>query len=444
MTRVTGTLHHVLGNAEAITEVWVRSARARGHGGGWLMETSARTPITDAHLSLDITPGPAILVAVAEGQPLEHIEIIVPDADSETLEHCITAAQGTSGRSAEVLDLLRQQIASDLSESAKAVTNSRAAASEAESSAHAAASSASEASRSADAAASADSSASEHEKHAASHATAAARSEKDAQSSASAASASATAAAGSAGKAKEEADRATGQARAASTSAGEAKANADRAEGVVDTVRWDADRLTVMGKTSPSLRGQKGDRGEPGGVRGVDIEGNDTDPVASGTKSLALGWGARAGGIYSSTVGSGSQASGDYSTAVGRRSDAGGIYTTSVGYGAQAGGSGSTAVGRDARVAAGHFQSTAIGASVVTTSSYQTRIGSPDSKYHVSLAGDVRLTQGPSRSDNATTKQYVDSAVAEARAFAETRAIVRQVTSPPSTHELGVLYVIPE
>ena len=55
---------------------------------------------------------------------------------------------------------------------------------------------------------------------------------------------------------------------AAATSAGrsatEASAHADRAEGIVDSVSWDDDRLTVAGKTSPSLRGPKGDRGAPG------------------------------------------------------------------------------------------------------------------------------------------------------------------------------------
>ena len=32
----------------------------------------------------------------------------------------------------------------------------------------------------------------------------------------------------------------------------------------MDSVSWDDDRLTVAGKTSPSLRGPKGDRGEQG------------------------------------------------------------------------------------------------------------------------------------------------------------------------------------
>ena len=57
-------------------------------------------------------------------------------------------------------------------------------------------------------------------------------------------------------------------AEAAATSAGrsatEASTHADRAESVVESVSWDDDRLTVAGKTSPSLRGPKGDRGEQG------------------------------------------------------------------------------------------------------------------------------------------------------------------------------------
>ena len=93
-----------------------------------------------------------------------------------------------------------------------------------------------------------------------------------------AAEASAASAAGSAESAGESAGRAESSAAgaaasesaagAAATSAGrsatEASTHADRAEGVVDSVSWDDDRLTVAGKTSPSLRGPKGDKGERG------------------------------------------------------------------------------------------------------------------------------------------------------------------------------------
>ena len=131
-------------------------------------------------------------------------------------------------------------------------------------SAAASAGSAGEAGESASSAASSAGAAESHAKRAGSHANEAGSHASAASESAKAAGASAGAAEGSAGDAKREADRATSQADAAEVSAGEAKANADRAEGVVDTVRWDDDRLTVAGKTSPSLRGPKGDMGEQG------------------------------------------------------------------------------------------------------------------------------------------------------------------------------------
>ena len=79
---------------------------------------------------------------------------------------------------------------------------------------------------------------------------------------------SAGAAAGRAESSAAEAAASESAAEASATSAGrsatEASAHADRAEGIVDSVSWDDDRLTVAGKTSPSLRGPKGDKGEPG------------------------------------------------------------------------------------------------------------------------------------------------------------------------------------
>lgn len=48
----------------------------------------------------------------------------------------------------------------------------------------------------------------------------------------------------------------------AAGSAESAKADADRAERVASTTSWSGDKLTVNGKTSPSLRGPKGDPGD--------------------------------------------------------------------------------------------------------------------------------------------------------------------------------------
>lgn len=262
--------------------------------------------------------------------------------------------------------------------------------------------------------------------------------------SADAAGKSATAAAGSASAAKTDAGKAATSATNASKSATSAKADADRAVGVVDSVQWNDDKLTVAGKTSPSLRGEKGD---PGGVRGFAIEGKGTDPQATGTNSLALGWGANAKGRRSSAMGYGAQAESDFSISIGDSAKAGGKQSVAAGDGAKAEGGRSTAVGAGARVAVEHEVSSAIGAYAATTAPNQTRIGNTDSSYHVSLAGDVRLTQEPSRDDNAATKKYVDGAVrdkadksyvdskdAEARALVGSRpAFFSGSGAPPSS-----------
>lgn len=392
MTRVTGTLHHVLGNAEAITEVWVRSARARGHGGGWLMKTSARTPITDAHLSLDIVPGPAILVAVAEGQPLEHIEIIVPDTESASLEICITAAQGTGGQTAEALDLLRQQIADDLGESAKAVTDSRAAANDAEASAQTAGSSASKAGQSATRAASSASMASASESRAAAHAGEAGAHASAAGESAKTAEASASAAADSAGTAKTQADRAADRASAAAVSATEAGQHADRAESIPEHVDWHGDRLMVMGKISPPLTGPRGERGPQG-------------------DSGASTWDAITGKPNVATRDDLTQQGLDYLNALHEKADK------------------------------SHQHRMADITDLPTVSDAPTR----NTLVKRSSTGTVRVAD-PAGPNNAANQGYVDrqdaATLAEAKALVDAR--VRLVSSLPSRPDPNVLYVIPE
>lgn len=226
MTRVQGDLKIITGTAEAVTEVWVRSKVSRPVPGGWLMTTNDRKPVFDGKVDLELLPGACVLVAVSSGLPGETVELIVPESGTASLEACIRAAEAAGDLERDALDELRVEIA-------KAIDGSVSAASAAAGSARAA------------------------------------KSDADrAQSSAEASSRSATSAAGSAS--------------AASKSATSAKADADRAANVAASTSWSGDKLTVNGKTSPSLKGpkgdpgEKGDRGEPG-YRGVD--GWATTPV---------------------------------------------------------------------------------------------------------------------------------------------------------------------
>lgn len=270
-------------------------------------------------------------------------------------------------------------------------------ASSASGSAAAAAGSASEAAVSASSAASSAATAESHAGRAGSHADQAGAHASAASESAKGASASAGAAAGDAGRAKQEADRAASQATAATESAGEAKGHADRAEGVVDSVRWDADRLTVMGKTSPSLRGPKGPKGEQGD------SGASTWDAITGKPDLAT---------RNDLINQGL----DYRNALQEKADKAHQHKMSditdlpkV----QSGGLPNTLAQRDN-----------IGRLLVNSAA------PPQQPYHV------------------THKKYVDekdaATLAEARALVETRPKIKLVTTPSAVLEDDVLYVIPE
>ena len=90
-------------------------------------------------------------------------------------------------------------------------------------------------------------------------------SETNAGNSASSASSSASSAASSASTATGAASTATGAASAAASSASDADSAATRAESVAESTHWQDDRLSVMGKLGPSLKGPKGDSGEGSG-----------------------------------------------------------------------------------------------------------------------------------------------------------------------------------
>lgn len=76
--------------------------------------------------------------------------------------------------------------------------------------------------------------------------------------------------------------RAEKSASAASTSASSAKADADRAANIASSTSWNGDRLTVNGKTSPSLRGPKGDPGTSGASTWDAVTGKPTTFPPSG------------------------------------------------------------------------------------------------------------------------------------------------------------------
>ena len=117
-----------------------------------------------------------------------------------------------------------------------------------------------------------------------SSAASAATSESSAKDSATAAKDSASSASSSASKAATSEQNAAKSASAAATSASSAKSDADRAATIANSTSWSGDKLTVNGKTSPSLTGPKGDQGPQGdpGPKGT-VEPGEVVPLPRGT-----------------------------------------------------------------------------------------------------------------------------------------------------------------
>lgn len=112
----------------------------------------------------------------------------------------------------------------------------------------------------------------------------AASSASGAKSSASAASSSASNAATSEKNAAKSASAAASSASQAAGSATSAKQDADRAATIAGSTSWNGDKLTVNGKTSPSLTGPRGDQG-PRGIQGPkgSVEPGEVVPLPRGT-----------------------------------------------------------------------------------------------------------------------------------------------------------------
>jgi len=86
----------------------------------------------------------------------------------------------------------------------------------------------------------------------------------------------------SAGNAEKSAGAAASSASQAAGSASSAKADADRAANIANSTSWSGDKLTVNGKTSPSLTGPKGDIGPSGATTWDRVDNKPTSfPPAS-------------------------------------------------------------------------------------------------------------------------------------------------------------------
>ncbi|WP_049159814.1 hypothetical protein [Corynebacterium striatum] len=263
MPVVSGSLVFVTSRPSAVSEVWVRARDVRTSVQGVVVESNDRIPVANGAVSFEVLPGPAVLTLVEAGRPVDTIPIVVSDAPEQSLMDVVDAALIVDESQASVIESLAAGVVADAHAAA-------ASAAEAKESQVAAASSASAAEVSASAADVSAKAAKASEGAAASSASAAKTSQSAAESALSGAKSAQAAAASSAGNAKKAEDA--------------ARAAQSRSEEIATSTSWDGDKLTVNGKTSPSLRGPKGDKGETGSVENV-----SWDDI-SGKPDLASTW----------------------------------------------------------------------------------------------------------------------------------------------------------
>ncbi|MFR9969240.1 hypothetical protein ACL1HL_01035 [Corynebacterium striatum] len=255
MPTISGSLVFVTSRPSAVSEVWVRARDVRTSAQGVVVESNDRIPVANGVVSFEVLPGPAVLTLVEAGRPVDTIPIVVGDAPEQSLMDVVDAALIVDESQASVIESLAAGVVADAHAAASSAVAAGKSESNAASSAAAAKQSETAAAGSASGASSSAAAAKTSESNAASSASSAKQSENSAAAFKNAADSSASDAATSAGNAEK--------------SAGAAKAAQARSEEIATSTSWSGDRLTVNGKTSPSLTGPPGPKGETGSVENV-------------------------------------------------------------------------------------------------------------------------------------------------------------------------------
>lgn len=226
MPTVKGNLMFVSSRAAQVSEVWVRAPKVRTHVEGVVTTGNDRFPVTGGEVSFTAVPGPAVLALISQGRAVDTIPILVGDASTQTLRQVVSAAKIAD-------DATKREIEKLAAQAVELVDSSVANAKKAQ-----------------DGASRAETAAGNAKK-----------SETNAEDAARRASNSATSANRSSVWVSEAEQRTEKSASAAAGSADSAKADADRAANIANSTSWSGDKLTVNGKTSPSLTGPQGPSG---------------------------------------------------------------------------------------------------------------------------------------------------------------------------------------
>ena len=256
MPIIKGNLLFVSSRAAQVSEVWVRAPKVRTYVEGVVTTGNDRFPVDGGEVTFTAVPGPAVLALISQGRAVDTVPIVVGESDSQTLRQVVSAAKVADDATQREIEKLAAQAVELVDSSVANAQKAQDGATRAETAAG---------------------NAKQSETNAASSASAAMKSDISADGAARRASDSATSANRSstyANTAKSDAEK----------SAASAKQDADRAANIASSTSWSGDKLTVNGKTSPSLTGPKG---PPGDVSKAQL---DTAVAAEKARTVGMVW----------------------------------------------------------------------------------------------------------------------------------------------------------
>lgn len=115
MPVISGDLKYVTDrNAKSISEVWIRARETYGHGDGLVVSRNDQVPVDDGVVNFTALPGPAVLVLIQHGIPVETLPIVIGDMPTQSLRLVVQAAQVASDAQLSVLEELAAEVAGNL------------------------------------------------------------------------------------------------------------------------------------------------------------------------------------------------------------------------------------------------------------------------------------------------------------------------------------------
>lgn len=114
MTTVSGKLTRVTSSPASVTQVWVRAPGERVNGADVVVTERDIVPVSNGTVTMNLQPGPAVMVLVHHGRTTQSIPLYVAPSGSQTLGNAVQQAQVMEGRDQSALQQLMDRISTQV------------------------------------------------------------------------------------------------------------------------------------------------------------------------------------------------------------------------------------------------------------------------------------------------------------------------------------------